>query len=73
MGRCHLCHGIGPQKKLCKQFNGPLKGKRIIVLGIPDEYEYMQKELVELLETKVPRYLNVSIMSQSGNKCRTQP
>lgn len=46
------------KQKLSKQFNGPLKGKRIIVLGIPDEYDYMQKELVQLLETKIPRYLN---------------
>lgn len=46
------------KKKLSKQFNGPLKGKRIIVLGIPDEYDYMQRELVQLLETKIPRYLN---------------
>ncbi|TAK06067.1 MAG: phosphotyrosine protein phosphatase [Candidatus Manganitrophaceae bacterium] len=46
------------KKKLSKQFNGPLKGKQVIILGIPDEYEYMQKELVQLLEAKVPRYLN---------------
>ena len=46
------------KKMLGKEFNGPLKGKRVIVLGIPDEYEYMQKELVQLLEAKVPRYLN---------------
>jgi predicted protein tyrosine phosphatase len=43
------------KRKLSKQFNGPLKGKRIIVLGIPDEYDYMEKELIELLETKVPK------------------
>jgi predicted protein tyrosine phosphatase len=49
------------KKKLSKQFNGPLKGKRIIVLGIPDEYDYMQKELVQLLEAKVPRYLSSKI------------
>jgi predicted protein tyrosine phosphatase len=46
------------KKKLCKEFNGPLKGKRVIVLGIPDEYDYMQKELIQLLELKVPKYLN---------------
>lgn len=47
------------KKKLNKQFNGPLKGKRVIVLGIPDEYNYMQKGLVQRLETKVPKYLNI--------------
>ena len=47
------------KKKLCKQFNGPLKGKRLVVLGIRDEYDYMQKELVQLLEAKVPKYLSL--------------
>lgn len=43
------------KNKLSKKFRASLKGKRIVVLGIPDEYEYMQPELVRLLEGVVPR------------------
>lgn len=41
--------------KLSKKFRASLKGKRIVVLGVPDEYEYMQPELIRLLEAVVPR------------------
>ena len=30
---------------------------RVIVLGIPDDYEYMQPELVRLLEMKATPFL----------------
>jgi predicted protein tyrosine phosphatase len=45
--------------KLSKKFRSHLKNKRIVVLGIPDNYEYMQPELVELLKTLVPRYCGI--------------
>ena len=47
------------KNKLTKKFNVYLKGKKVVVLGIPDEYEYMQVELVQLLKAKVPRYVGV--------------
>jgi predicted protein tyrosine phosphatase len=34
-----------------------LKGKKVVVLGIPDKYGYMDPSLVERLESKVRRYL----------------
>lgn len=34
-----------------------LKGKRIICLDIPDDYDFMQPELVALLGRKVPPHL----------------
>ena len=37
--------------------NSSLKDKRVICLEIPDKYEYMDPELVQLLEAKVPRHL----------------
>jgi predicted protein tyrosine phosphatase len=43
------------RNKLSKKFRSALKGKRVVVLGIPDEYEYMQEELVQLLKATVPR------------------
>lgn len=41
------------RSKLSKQFKPWLKGKRVICLDIPDEYEYMEPILVELLKKKV--------------------
>jgi predicted protein tyrosine phosphatase len=41
------------RQKLTHKFKHWLKNKRVICLDIPDEYEYMQPELVELLKQKV--------------------
>ena len=41
------------RSKLSKKFQPWLKNKRVICLNIPDEYEYMQPSLVELLKKKV--------------------
>jgi predicted protein tyrosine phosphatase len=43
--------------KLQKKFRSSLKGARVICLDIPDDYEFMDPELVRLLEVRVPRYL----------------
>lgn len=40
------------RRRLQSRFAGPLKGKRVVVLGIPDDYDFMQPELVELLLRK---------------------
>ena len=45
------------RNKLQKKFGAHLKGKRVICLDIPDEYEFMDPYLVRILETKVPRHL----------------
>ena len=41
------------RSKLSKKFQPWLKDKRVICLDIPDEYEYMEPALVELLKKKV--------------------
>jgi predicted protein tyrosine phosphatase len=41
------------RSKLSKKFRPWLKNKRVICLDIPDEYEYMEPALVELLNKKV--------------------
>jgi predicted protein tyrosine phosphatase len=41
------------KQKLSKNFQPYLKDKRIICLDIPDEYEYMEPALIELLKKKV--------------------
>jgi len=46
------------KNKLSKKFGSYLNGKRIICLDIPDEYEYMQPELIRLLESKAGKFLH---------------
>lgn len=43
--------------KLRRRFGPHLKRARVIVLGIPDHYAFMQPELVALLEKKVGPHL----------------
>ena len=43
--------------KLQRRFRAALAGKRVICLDIPDDYAFMQPELVRLLEAKVSRHL----------------
>ncbi len=40
-----------------RKFGHVLGGKRIAVLNIPDDYEYMDEELVQLLKAKCAQYL----------------
>nr|WIE92267.1 low molecular weight protein tyrosine phosphatase family protein [Mesorhizobium sp. WSM4875] len=43
--------------KLQKKFRSSLKAARVIFLDIPDNYAFMDPELVRLLEAKVTKYL----------------
>ncbi len=45
------------RNKLQKKHCAALKDKRLVVLGIPDDYEFMDPQLVRLLETKMQRWL----------------
>lgn len=45
------------RSKLTRQYRQVLAGKRVICLDIPDDYAYMQAELVSLLQRKVPALL----------------
>ena len=45
------------RNRLNRKFSHALGGKRITVLNIPDDYEYMQPELIEILERKCAQYL----------------
>ncbi len=47
--------------KLSKRFRAHLRSKRVICLNIPDEYEFMQPELVSLLETRVSPQLRLAV------------
>ncbi|TIO35023.1 low molecular weight protein tyrosine phosphatase family protein [Mesorhizobium sp.] len=43
--------------KLQKAFKASLKKARVICLDIPDNYEFMDPELVQLLEARVSKHL----------------
>lgn len=38
--------------KLTRNYSSTLRGKRIIVLGIPDNYDFMDEDLISLLKKK---------------------
>jgi predicted protein tyrosine phosphatase len=45
------------RNKLSKRFRKHLKTKHIICLDIPDEYDFMDADLVKLLEVKAGKFL----------------
>lgn len=45
------------RSKLSAKFRAQMAGKRIACLEIPDDFDYMEPALVELLKARVPRYL----------------
>ena len=46
------------KQRLSDNFPESIDDKPIVVLEIPDEYKYMDSELVESIETSVSTYLN---------------
>ena len=47
------------REKLAKAFGPLLRAKRVVVLGIPDEFRFMQTELIALLEERVGRVVDL--------------
>jgi predicted protein tyrosine phosphatase len=45
------------KRRLQQKFGSPLRAKRVIVLGIPDNYKYMEPDLVRILESTVQPHL----------------
>ncbi|MEA5669431.1 low molecular weight protein tyrosine phosphatase family protein [Stenotrophomonas sp. MH1] len=45
------------KRRLGERFQRWLRDRRVVVLGIPDEYDFMAPELVQLLKQKVPPLL----------------
>ena len=44
-------------RRLQEKFADELIGKRVVCLNIPDDFQFMQPELVTLLESVVPSHL----------------
>ena len=45
------------RNRLSKKFRPHLRHKRVIVLNIPDDYDFMDPDLIRLLEARVTQYL----------------
>ena len=43
--------------RMCENFPAETKDKRIIILNIPDEYKYMDPDLIEEIKSKVEEYI----------------
>ena len=52
------------RNKLAKRFRANLKGKKVLCLNIPDEYEYMDAGLIRLLKALVPPHLPAIFSNQ---------
>jgi len=52
------------RSKLQRRFRTALGGRRVICLDIPDDYDFMQPELIRLLEAKVSCHLPAIPASQ---------
>ncbi|USI73550.1 low molecular weight protein tyrosine phosphatase family protein [Sphingomonas morindae] len=52
------------RSKLQRRFRAGLGGRRVICLDIPDDYDFMQPELIRLLEIKVSRHLPAMPVTQ---------
>ena len=48
------------RSKLAKKFRQHLRGKRIICLDIPDEFEFMEPALIRLLEKRVEPFFRAN-------------
>lgn len=45
------------RQKVAKKYQPLLKNKKLAILNIPDDYEFMDPELIRVLKAKVPRYV----------------
>jgi predicted protein tyrosine phosphatase len=57
--------------KLQRRFGARLKGKRVVCLDVPDDYDFMQPELVALLEKKVGPFLPSPLAGEGGSRSET--
>ena len=49
------------KNKVSKKFKDLLKGKKLVCLDIPDEYERMDPVLVRLIENRVMKHLPITV------------
>jgi len=56
-GRILSRDGEKHKQRIIEKFNSEAEKKEIIILDIPDEYQFMDPELIEDLKTKIDHYL----------------
>lgn len=61
-----VCMEERHRARLNSLFSGSLKGRRVVVLGIPDRYGYMDRRLVAALKRKVPPILRQGDIRPEG-------
>jgi predicted protein tyrosine phosphatase len=47
------------RNKTSKKFKDLLKGKKLVCLDIPDNYDRMQPELVKILKNRVLKHIRI--------------
>lgn len=52
-------------RRIKERFADEVSGKKIVCLNIPDEYEYMDKELCDILESSIDEYFQCYIIEKS--------
>jgi protein-tyrosine phosphatase len=45
------------KQRMCENFPAETKDKKIIILNIPDEFKYMDPDLIEEIKSKVEEYI----------------
>lgn len=55
------------RNRVTQKFNALLRDKRLVVLGIPDDFEYMDADLIRLLEARVPRHLRMDLVKKKAD------
>ena len=46
-------------RRIREKYSDIIAGKQVVCLNISDDFEYMDVELIDLLESEVSRYLEV--------------
>lgn len=47
------------RNKVAKKFRPLLKNKKLAVLNIPDDFDFMDPLLVRMLRNRIPQYVNI--------------
>lgn len=48
------------KQRITEKFKDEVAAKEIIVLNIPDDYQYMDEELIDELNSKLSAYIHLS-------------
>lgn len=47
-------------RRIQEKYGDMVNGKKVVVLDIPDDYTFMDEELIETLKSRVSEYINLS-------------